>query len=64
MGKYIRIVLDMGCTDVSFVAFLLDKEVLTLSLGLKDDLVEREHVVLECGLPAVVSPFTWRTSFS
>ncbi|XP_061358113.1 probable methyltransferase PMT28 [Gastrolobium bilobum] len=56
-GKNIRVVLDIGCTDSSFVAALLDKEVLTLSLGLKDDLVDLAQVVLERGFPAVVSPF-------
>ncbi|KAJ4965725.1 hypothetical protein NE237_017574 [Protea cynaroides] len=56
-GKNIRIVLDIGCTDSSFVASLLEKEVLTLSLGLKDDLVDLAQVALERGFPAVVSPF-------
>lgn len=59
-GKNIRVVLDIGCTDVSFGAFLLDKEVLTLSLGLKDDLVDLAQVALERGFPAVVSPFGTR----
>lgn len=63
-GKNIRIVLDIGCTDSSFVASLLDKEVLTLTLGLKDDLVDLAQVALERGFPAVVSPFaTRRLSF-
>lgn len=56
-GKNIRVVLDMGCGDESFVASLLDKEVLTLSLGLKDDLVDLAQVSLERGFPTVVSPF-------
>ncbi|XP_043708570.1 probable methyltransferase PMT28 [Telopea speciosissima] len=56
-GKNIRIVLDIGCTDSSFVASLLGKEVLTLSLGLKDDLVDLAQVALERGFPTVVSPF-------
>lgn len=56
-GKNIRIVLDIGCTDSGFVASLLDKEVLTLSLGLKDDLVDLAQVSLERGFPTVVSPF-------
>ncbi|KAF7829676.1 putative methyltransferase PMT28 [Senna tora] len=56
-GKNIRVVLDIGCTDSSFGATLLDKEVLTLSLGLKDDLVDLAQVALERGFPAVVSPF-------
>lgn len=56
-GKNIRLVLDIGCTDSSFGATLLDKEVLTLSLGLKNDLVDLAQVALERGFPAVVSPF-------
>ncbi|KAJ8762394.1 hypothetical protein K2173_007554 [Erythroxylum novogranatense] len=56
-GKNIRVVLDIGSTDSSFGASLIDKEVLTLSLGLKDDLVGLAQVALERGFPAVVSPF-------
>ncbi|OIW03490.1 hypothetical protein TanjilG_14715 [Lupinus angustifolius] len=56
-GKNIRVVLDIGCTDSIFGATLLDKEVLTLSLGLKDDLVDTAQVTLERGFPTVVSPF-------
>ncbi|KAK9269967.1 hypothetical protein L1049_025540 [Liquidambar formosana] len=59
-GKNIRVVLDIGCTDASFGASLLDKDVLTLSLGLKDDLVDLAQVALERGFPAVVSPFGTR----
>lgn len=56
-GKKIRVVLDVGCKDSSFQASLLDKEVLTLTLGLKDDLVDLTQVALERGFPAIVSPF-------
>ncbi|OMO87573.1 putative S-adenosyl-L-methionine-dependent methyltransferase protein [Corchorus capsularis] len=56
-GKNIRVVLDIGCADSSFVASLLDKDVLTLSLGLKDDLVDLAQVSLERGFATVVSPF-------
>ncbi|KAG8377787.1 hypothetical protein BUALT_Bualt08G0070000 [Buddleja alternifolia] len=59
-GRNIRIVLDMGCRDSSFGASLLDKEVLTLTLGLKDDLVDLAQIALERGFPAVVSPFATR----
>ncbi|EXB63944.1 putative methyltransferase PMT28 [Morus notabilis] len=59
-GKNIRVVLDIGCTDSSFGASLLDKEVLTLSLGLKDDLVDLAQVALERGFPTIVSPFGGR----
>ncbi|XP_022768976.1 probable methyltransferase PMT28 [Durio zibethinus] len=59
-GKNIRVVLDVGCADSSFVASLLDKDVLTLSLGLKDDLVDLAQVSLERGFATVVSPFARR----
>lgn len=59
-GKNIRVVLDMGCTDSRFAASLLDKDVLTLTLGLKDDLVDLAQVALERGLPTLVSPFATR----
>ncbi|KAK4429252.1 putative methyltransferase PMT28 [Sesamum alatum] len=59
-GKNIRIVLDMGCKDSSFGASLLEKDVFTLTLGLKDDLVDLAQVALERGFPAVVSPFATR----
>ncbi|XP_057722627.1 probable methyltransferase PMT28 [Arachis stenosperma] len=56
-GKNIRVVLEVGCSDSSFVAALLDRDVLTLTLGLKHDLVDLAQVALERGFPAVVSPF-------
>ncbi|KAF9609836.1 hypothetical protein IFM89_018778 [Coptis chinensis] len=59
-GRNIRLVLDVGCTDSSFSSALLDKEVLTLTLGLKDDLVDLAQVALERGFAAVVSPFRAR----
>ncbi|KAH9758697.1 hypothetical protein WN944_008718 [Citrus x changshan-huyou] len=55
-GKNIRVVLEIGSADLSFVASLLAKEVLTLTVGLKDDLVDLAQVALERGFPAVVSP--------
>ncbi|MCL7032625.1 hypothetical protein MKW94_017105, partial [Papaver nudicaule] len=59
-GKNIRVVLDLGCMDSSFGATLLDKEVLALSLGLKDDLTDLAQIALERGFPAVVSHFGTR----
>ncbi|KAM7517180.1 hypothetical protein LguiA_006763 [Lonicera macranthoides] len=59
-GKNIRTVMDIGCTDSSFGASLLDKDVFTLMLGLKDDLTDLAQVALERGFPAVVSPFGTR----
>ncbi|PSS31341.1 Methyltransferase [Actinidia chinensis var. chinensis] len=54
-GKNIRIVLEIGYTDSSFAATLLEKDVLTLTLGLKDDLADLAQVALERGFPTVVS---------
>lgn len=63
-GKNIRTILDIGCTDSSFAAYLFDKNVFTLTLGLKDDLVDLAQVTLERGFPAIVIPFaTWRLPF-
>lgn len=56
-GKNIRTVLDIGCTDSGLASSLLDKDVLTLALGLKDDLVDLAQVSLERGFPAVISAF-------
>ncbi|KAK9164141.1 hypothetical protein Syun_005043 [Stephania yunnanensis] len=63
-GKNIHVVLDIGYKDSSFVSALLDKDVLTLTLGLKDDLVDLAQVALERGFPSIVSPFgTMRLPF-
>ncbi|KAI3673178.1 hypothetical protein L6452_39294 [Arctium lappa] len=59
-GKNIRTILDIGCIDSSFGAFLSDKNAFTLTLGLKDDLVDLAQVALERGFPAIVSPFGTR----
>lgn len=56
-GKNIRTVLDVGCMDSGLASSLLDKDVLTLALGLKDDLVDLAQVALERGFPAVISAF-------
>eukprot|EP00268_Persea_americana_P043292 TRINITY_DN4348_c1_g2_i3.p1 TRINITY_DN4348_c1_g2~~TRINITY_DN4348_c1_g2_i3.p1 ORF type:complete len:718 (+),score=178.65 TRINITY_DN4348_c1_g2_i3:1273-3426(+) len=59
-GKNIRIVLDIGCTDVSFGSALLDKDVLTLSFGLKDDQADLAQVALERGFLAVIGSMALR----
>lgn len=53
-GKNIRIVLDVGCVDASFGATLLEKDVLTISLGLMNDETDLAQLALERGIPAVV----------
>lgn len=59
-GKNIRTILDIGCIDSSFGAFLSDMNAFTLTLGLKDDLVDLAQVALERGFPAIVTPFGTR----
>ncbi|XP_074279215.1 putative methyltransferase PMT28 [Silene latifolia] len=59
-GKNVRVILDIGVTDSNFAATLSDKNVITLSLGLKDDLVDLAQVAIERGFPAIVSPFSSR----
>lgn len=59
-GKNIRLVLDIGCKDVTFGAALLDKDVLTLSWGLKDDQADLAQVSLERGFPAVIGSMATR----
>ncbi|XP_020594477.1 probable methyltransferase PMT28 [Phalaenopsis equestris] len=53
-GKNIRILLDIGCSDASFAGTLLEKDVLTLSLGMMSDQIDLAQVLLERGIPAVV----------
>lgn len=53
-GKNIRVVLDIGCKDGSFAAALLQKDVITLSLGLMSDQADLAQLTLERGIPAIV----------
>lgn len=39
-GKNIRVLLDIGCRDASFVGTLLEKDVLTISLGVMTDQID------------------------
>lgn len=52
--------MDIGCIDSSFGAFLFEKNVFTLTLGLKDDLVDLAQLALERGFPAIITPFGTR----
>lgn len=54
-GKNIRLMLDIGCTDASFGVSLFEKDVLTMTLQLNDDLVDLGQVALERGVLAVIS---------
>ncbi|KAL6894176.1 hypothetical protein ACP4OV_008274 [Aristida adscensionis] len=53
-GKNIRIILDVGCKSAGFGVALLEKDVITLSLGLTNDQTDLAQVALERGIPATV----------
>ncbi|RCV40654.1 hypothetical protein SETIT_9G072500v2 [Setaria italica] len=53
-GKNIRIVLDIKCKSAGFGIALLEKDVITLSLGLTNDQTDLAQVALERGIPATV----------
>ncbi|EHA8587404.1 putative methyltransferase PMT28 [Cocos nucifera] len=53
-GKNIRVVLDIGCTSASFGATLVEKDVITLSLGFMNDQIDLAQLALERGIPAMV----------
>ncbi|KAF0928885.1 hypothetical protein E2562_010742 [Oryza meyeriana var. granulata] len=53
-GKNIRVVLDIGCKSAGFGVALLEKDVITLSLGLMNDQTDLAQVALERGIPATV----------
>ncbi|EHA8592574.1 putative methyltransferase PMT28 [Cocos nucifera] len=54
-GKNIRVVLDIGCTSASFGLTLLEKDVITLYLGLVNDQTDLAQLALERGIPAVMA---------
>lgn len=53
-GKNIRIALDIGCKSAGFGVALLEKDVITLSLGLTNDQTDLAQVALERGIPATI----------
>ncbi|KAK3145923.1 hypothetical protein QOZ80_3BG0259270 [Eleusine coracana subsp. coracana] len=53
-GKNIRIILDIGCRSAGFGVALLEKDVITLSLGLTNDQTDLAQVALERGIPATI----------
>ncbi|KAK3149190.1 hypothetical protein QOZ80_3AG0214120 [Eleusine coracana subsp. coracana] len=53
-GKNIRIMLDIGCKSAGFGVALLEKDVITLSLGLTNDQADLAQVALERGIPATI----------
>ncbi|OMO76670.1 putative S-adenosyl-L-methionine-dependent methyltransferase protein [Corchorus olitorius] len=56
-GNHIRVVLDVGCGVASFGAYLLSRNVLTMSIAPKDVHENQIQFALERGVPAMVAAF-------
>ncbi|PNT73189.1 hypothetical protein BRADI_2g54840v3 [Brachypodium distachyon] len=56
-GSRTRVVLDVGCGVASFGAYLLSRDVLTLSVAPKDVHENQIQFALERGVPAMVAAF-------
>ncbi|KAG9145305.1 hypothetical protein Leryth_008240 [Lithospermum erythrorhizon] len=56
-GRHTRVVLDVGCGVASFGAYLLSRNVLTLSVAPKDVHENQIQFALERGVPAMVTAF-------
>ncbi|XP_020240976.1 probable methyltransferase PMT11 [Asparagus officinalis] len=56
-GKHTRVALDVGCGVASFGAFLLSRNVVTLSVAPKDVHENQIQFALERGVPAMVAAF-------
>ncbi|RXH94499.1 hypothetical protein DVH24_024183 [Malus domestica] len=56
-GQHIRVVLDVGCGVASFGAYLLSRDVLTMSVAPKDVHENQIQFALERGVPAMVAAF-------
>ncbi|PWZ30397.1 putative methyltransferase PMT12 [Zea mays] len=59
-GSHTRVVLDVGCGVASFGAYLLSRDVLTLSIAPKDVHENQIQFALERGVPAMVAAFATR----
>lgn len=59
-GQNIRVVLDVGCGVASFGAYLLSRNVLTMSVAPKDVHENQIQFALERGVPAMVAAFATR----
>ncbi|KAJ3685633.1 hypothetical protein LUZ61_014797 [Rhynchospora tenuis] len=57
-GKHTRVALDVGCGVASFGAYLLARDVLTLSIAPKDVHENQIQFALERNVPAMVAAFT------
>lgn len=56
-GQHVRVALDIGCGVASFGAFLLDRNVSTLSIAPKDVHENQIQFALERGVPAMIAVF-------
>lgn len=59
-GKNIRVALDVGCGVASFGAFLMQRNVTTLSIAPKDVHENQIQFALERGVPAMAAVFATR----
>ncbi|CAH9091246.1 unnamed protein product [Cuscuta epithymum] len=59
-GHHTRVALDIGCGVASFGAYLLSRNVLTLSIAPKDVHENQIQFALERGVPAMVAAFATR----
>ncbi|CAL0334854.1 unnamed protein product [Lupinus luteus] len=59
-GQHIRVVLDIGCGVASFGAYLLSRNVLTMSIAPKDVHENQIQFALERGVPAMAAAFATR----
>lgn len=59
-GRHTRVVLDVGCGVASFGAYLLSRNVLTMSVAPKDVHENQIQFALERGVPAMVAAFATR----
>ncbi|RRT77176.1 hypothetical protein B296_00010283 [Ensete ventricosum] len=56
-GNHTRVALDIGCGVASFGAFLLSRNVITMSVAPKDVHENQIQFALERGVPAMVAAF-------
>lgn len=56
-GKHIRVALDIGCGVGSFGAYLMERNVTTLSIAPKDAHENQIQLALERGVPAMIALF-------
>ncbi|XP_057484153.1 probable methyltransferase PMT11 [Actinidia eriantha] len=59
-GQHTRVVLDVGCGVASFGAYLISRNVLTMSVAPKDVHENQIQFALERGVPAMVAAFAMR----